>query len=137
LAARRRVVDVLEEKLALDPDAFADRLGEAVRYPVIRMEELRRAAPAFDILPFGECNQRGCALLRNADGALLLVTDAPFSSELAAWAGERIAAPFSWRLAHRGDLVAFLASHEETLRALDAVEAAIPGGDGEREKAED
>ncbi len=38
-----------------------------------------------------------------------------------AWAEERLREPFTWRLVHRGDLVAFLASHEETLRALDAV----------------
>jgi general secretion pathway protein E len=136
-AARRRLVDVLEEKLALDPDAFAERLGEAVRYPVLRMDELRRAAPAFDILPFGECSRHGCALLRGEGGALMLVTDDPFSSELAAWAEERLPAPFSWRLAHRGDLVAFLASHEDTLRALDTVEAAAPGAAGDHEQAED
>src|SRR5260221_1752222 len=95
VAARRRLVDVLEEQLALDPDAFAARLGEAVRCPVMRMEALRQAAPAFDVLPFDECARRGCALLRDksgkgggADGVFILVTDDPFSAELAAWAEE-------------------------------------------------
>jgi len=128
-ASRRRLVDVLEEKLALDPDAFTARLAATVRVPALRMEELRRAAPAFDLLPFSECSQRGCALLRMADGELVLATDDPFSAELAAWAEERLAASFAWRLVHRGDLVAFLAGHEETLRALDSVqgEAAVAG----------
>src|SRR5713101_81843 len=89
----------------------------------MRMEELRGAAPAFDVLPFSEGSQRGCALVRGEAGALWLVTDDPFSGEQQAWAEERIAQEFSWRLVHRGDLVAFLASHEETLRALDAVRA--------------
>ena len=71
---------MLEEKLALDPDRFAARLGATLRLPVLRMDELRRAAPAFDLLPFSECAQRGCALLRAPDGALLLATDDPFSS---------------------------------------------------------
>jgi len=128
-ASRRRLVDVLEERLALDPDAFADRLGATLRVPVIRMEELRRASPAFEALPFNECSQRGCALVRAESGAMLLVTDDPFSSELVSWAAERLAAvPFAWRLAHRGDLVAYLASHEETLRALDEVQAATGTG---------
>ena len=121
----RRLVDVLEEKLALDPDTFVARLGATLRIPVMRMEELRAAAPAFDALPFNECSQRGCALLRGESGALWLVTDDPFSSELQAWAEERIGETFAWRLVHRGDLVAFLASHEETLRALDAVRAEV------------
>jgi len=123
--ARRRMVDILEEKLALDPDAFVARLGATLRIPVMRMNELRAATPAFELLPFSECSQHGCALLRGHAGALWLVTDDPFSAEQQAWAEERIAETFAWRLAHRGDLVAFLASHEETLRALDAVRAEV------------
>jgi len=122
-AARRRLVEVLEAKLGLDPDAFVARLGATLRIQVMRMEELRGAAPAFDVLPFSEGSQRGCALVRGEQGALWLVTDDPFSGEQQSWAEERIAQEFSWRLVHRGDLVAFLASHEETLRALDAVRA--------------
>ena len=122
-AARRRLVEVLEAKLGLDPDAFVARLGATLRIEVMRMEELRGAAPAFDVLPFSEGAQRGCALVRGEADALWLVTDDPFSGEQQAWAEERIAQEFSWRLVHRGDLVAFLASHEETLRALDAVRA--------------
>jgi general secretion pathway protein E len=136
-ASRRRLVDVLEEKLALDPDAFVARLGATLRMPVLRMDELRRAAPAFDLLPFSECAQRGCALLRAADGALLLAIDDPFSAELAAWAEERIERAFAWRLVHRGDLVAFLAGHEETLRALDSVQAEVGGAGEEQMRVED
>ncbi len=122
-ATRRRLVEVLEAKLGLDPDAFVARLGATLKMQVMRMEELRGAAPAFDVLPFSEGSQRGCALVRGESGALWLVTDDPFSGEQQAWAEERIPQEFSWRLVHRGDLVAFLASHEETLRALDAVRA--------------
>jgi general secretion pathway protein E len=123
--ARRRTIDVLEEKLALDPDAFVARLGATLRLPVLRMEQLRSGAPAFDVLPFSECSQHGCALFRGEGDALWLATDDPFSAELKAWAEERIPQAFAWRLVHRGDLVALLASHEETLRALDAVRADV------------
>jgi general secretion pathway protein E len=124
--ARRRLVDALEEKLGLDPDAFVGRLGATLRTASMTMDELHSAQPAFDVLPFGECAQHGCALLRiEATGPLLLATDDPFSPELRAWAEERIGQPFAWRLVHRGDLVAFLASQEETMRALDAVRAEV------------
>ena len=38
----RRVVDVLEEKLALQPDEFAAKLAATFRLAVLRMDELRR-----------------------------------------------------------------------------------------------
>jgi len=135
-AARRRVVDVLEEGLGLEADAFTERLAQTLRLQTLPMAELRRMAPAFDLLPFAECAQHGCVLLRG-DGELLLAIDDPFSGELQAWAEERIAAPFGWRLAHRGDLVAYLAAHEESLRALDAVQGGAVAGPEERGRVED
>jgi general secretion pathway protein E len=133
----RRVVDALEERLGLPPDAFAEALGAAFELPVLRMEALRNLAPAFDIVPFSEWTRRGCAVLRAEDGALIVALDDPFASDLEAWAAERVPAPHAWRLVHRGDLVAYLASHEETLRALDTLRAG-PGGAGEeREGVED
>jgi general secretion pathway protein E len=134
---RRRIVDVLEEQLGDDPDAFTARLAATLRLERLGMDALRRAAPAFDLLPFGECSQRGCALLRGEDGRLRLATDDPFSAEQQAWAEERIGAPFGWCLVHRGDLVAFLAGHEETLRALDAVQPGGAAGAEERARVED
>jgi len=123
--ARRRLVDVLDEKLGLDPDTFVARLAGTLRMRVLRMEELRLATPAFDLLPFSECAQHGCALLHGKGEKLLLALDDPFSSELRAWAEERVPRAFSWRLVHHGDLVAYLSSHEETLKALDAVRADV------------
>jgi general secretion pathway protein E len=136
-ASRRRVVEVLEEVLRLDPDTFTARLAATLRLDCLRMAELRQAAPAFDLLPFAECAQHGCALVRSSDGRLLLAFDDPFSGDLQAWADERIAQPFSWYLVHRGDLVAFLAAHEESLRALDDVQAETGAGPEERGRVED
>jgi general secretion pathway protein E len=100
------------------------------------MSQLRQAVPAFDELPFAECSQHGCVLVRREEN-YLLVFDDPFSSELQAWAEERIAQPFSWALVHRGDLVAFLGAHEETLRALDAVQADAAAAPEARGRVED
>jgi general secretion pathway protein E len=83
-AGSRRVVDVLEEKLALEPDLFAERLAATFRLAVLRMEELRRLEPAFDLVPLSECSRKGCVLVRAEGGELLLATDDPFSTEQAA-----------------------------------------------------
>ncbi len=135
--ARRRLVEVLEEHLGLMPDEFVSALGSNLHLPAMRMEALRRATPLFDAVPFSECSQRNCVLIRSEEGSVILATDDPFNGELQTWADERIQSPFTWALVHRGDLIAFLASHEEMLRALDAVHATTGQIANEREKHED
>jgi general secretion pathway protein E len=135
-AAKRRLVDVLEERLGDEPDVYTARLGLNFRLPVLTMDELRRSLPAFDRLPFSECAQHGCVLLEGERG-LWLASDDPFSPDLQAWAEERVSEPFSWGLVHHGDLVAFLASHEETLRALDTVQASAEARGPDDERIED
>ncbi len=136
--AKRRIVDFLEEELGLDPDVFIAHLAQVARMRVMRMDELRGTAPDFELLPYHECAQHGCVLLREAGGGLLLAADDPFSPELAAWAEERLAAvSFEWRLVHRGDLAAMLASHEETVRALDSLKAVAMAVSDGGERAED
>ncbi|MBI4207142.1 MAG: type II/IV secretion system protein [Betaproteobacteria bacterium] len=137
VAAGRRLVDTLEEQLALSPDEFIARLGATLKLPVLRMEALRNATPAFDILPFSECPEHGCVLVRNGEPNPVLVIDDPFRADLQSWADERIRQPYSWALAHRGDLVAFLASHEEMLRALDTVQAESAQTTEDRQRIED
>src|SRR5207237_3230176 len=136
-SGRRRIVDVLEESLALAPDSFTARLAATLTLERLDMADLRRAAPQFDLLPFAECSQRGCALLRTTDGRLVLAFDDPFSGELQSWAEERIAQPFSWCLVHRGDLVAHLAAHEAPLRALDSLHEEAPAGPADSGRIED
>ena len=75
------------------------RLGATMRIPVIRMEALRNCTPAFEVLPFNECAQKACALVRDESGGLLLVADDPFSTDLELWATERLADRFAFRLA--------------------------------------
>jgi general secretion pathway protein E len=136
-ASRRRIVDVLEETVREDADAFTARLATTLHLDYLSMAGLRLSTPAFDLLPFNECSQRACALLRAPDGRLVLAFDDPFSGELHAWADERIAEPFTWCLVHRGDLVAFLAAHEESLRALDELGEQTAAGPADSGKVED
>jgi len=123
---QRAVVDVLEEQSGLDPQHFVQVLAATLQYPVASMEELHRMTPAFDVLPFAEALERECLAMRDDDDALHLVMGDPFNVELQAWAEQRVAARFTWRLAHRADVAAYLARHEETLHAMDSL---LPSGD--------
>ena len=55
-ASRRRLVDVLEESLQGDADAFTARLAQTLRLEHMSMAELREATPAFDLLPVTRSN---------------------------------------------------------------------------------
>ena len=115
------------------------RLAGTLGYRACDHGRSRRAAtPRSTCCPTPNAAQRGCALLRGADGALLLAFGDPFAADLHAWAEERIAEPFDWRLAHRADLAAYLARHEEGLRAMDGVvDAAARREPGASRRVED
>ena len=52
---------------------------------------------------------------------MVLVFADPFNEGLQEWFVEYIKQPFTCRLAHRNDIAAFLARHEETMRAMDGL----------------
>ena len=124
-ASDRRLMEVLEEQAGLDEDSFIRALGFSLDYPVATMSDLDNLQPAFDQLTFTEAAEKECLLLRDANGNLLLAISDPFNVELQAWAEQRIALHFDWRLARRVDVAAYLARHEDTLRAMDE----LIGGD--------
>ncbi len=133
----RRLIEVLAEKLNLPPDAFAARLGKTLHYPVLNMARLHELTPAFDVVPYNEAAQKDCVAFRDEKGALLLVFSDPFNTALSVWAEERITGPFTWHLAHAADIAAYLAVHEETMRAIDGILATEGGAQAARQTVED
>jgi general secretion pathway protein E len=130
-AAERQmsVVQCLEEESGLAPDEFTRALGQALGYPVARMDDLHAWQPAFDLLPFAEVLKAQCLLFRDGEGDLHMVLGDPFVAGRLAWGEERIAAPFVWQLAHHADITAYLARYEETAFAMDGALPAAPGAE--------
>jgi general secretion pathway protein E len=119
--SQRRVVDVLEQLTQLEPEAFIRSLAQTLGYRALAMAELNELVPAFDLLPFALALERGCVLYRDAEGELLFASGDPFDRDLQAWAESHVAGAFAQCVVHQADLAAFLARHEETLRAMDSV----------------
>jgi general secretion pathway protein E len=117
------IVGVLEQLTGLNAKDFVDALGDLLHYPVFSMDVLNSLTPAFDVLPFTEALERECVALRGVDGRLLLVMSDPFQAALQTWAEQRIAVTFYWGLAHRADIAAYLAHYEESLNAMDSLQA--------------
>jgi len=135
--SRQRVVEVLEEMLGLDPEGFVAALARTLRYPTLTMQEMQACAPAFDVVPYAECVERGCVALRGDEGELLLAIADPFADDLLAWGGERIAGRFAWALVYREDLSAYLAGTESSVLALDHVSTAEASTDESGTTVED
>ena len=119
----RSVVNVLQEQTGLEAERFMDALGSMLGYRVFDMETLSRQIPAFDTLPFAEALEHECLAVRDEETRLWLGMRDPFDPEIQAWAEQRIAADFSWGLAHSREITAWLAHYEESLHAMDSLQA--------------
>ncbi len=120
-SSQRRVIDVLEEKQRARAGGLHAAVAKTLGYPALTMAELHALEPAFDILPFPVALERGCVLFRAGEDQLLLAIGDPFDRDLHDWADARIAQSFATCLVHPQDLAAYLARHEETLRAMDSL----------------
>ncbi len=121
---QRRAIEVLEELTGDAQEPFLQRLGATLHYNAISMKELHSMAAAFEVIPFATAQQKEC-LAFYADtehkNTLTLVFADPFNESLQEWALEAVKQPCTWRLAHRSDIAAFLAKHEETMHAMDGL----------------
>jgi len=134
--ARRSIVEELEERSGLAANEFIAALGRTLHYPAFSLEELHRLTPAFEQLPFSEALAHACLPLRRGAELILVMSD-PFDVNFQAWAEQRIPSSLTFVLARRADVLAYLARHEETLRAMDSILPASTEAEASREGIED
>jgi len=133
----RKLIELLEERLACGPTAFVSRLALTLQLPAVALDDMRAQAPAFDVVPYAEASRRACIALRGDDGTLSVVLGDPYDSDTHDWLEERIEVPFGYSIAHRLDILAYLSQQEAELRALDGVASGIGDRGASREDAED
>src|SRR5258705_4476818 len=85
------------------------------------MAGLKQLGPGFHLAAFRSGVKGRLVALGNGDGELLLGFADSFQSGIQAWAEARIQAPAAWHLVHPADLAAYLARHEESMRAMESV----------------
>jgi len=123
LQQQRRVIEVLEELYNGDQTLFVQALAACFHFQPITMREMHGLFADLDAIPFSKAQQKECLAFLDEKDQLKLVFADPFNEGLQDWAAEFIQQPFTWRLAHRSDIAAFLARHEETMRAMDGLSA--------------
>jgi general secretion pathway protein E len=116
---QRNVPAVLEEELGLGDDELLAALGRALHLPVLNNHALTALAPAFDLISFADAARRGCLAARDGAKAVVVLAD-PFDDALQAWCTEALTVAYEHRLAAADDIAAWLARHEESMRAFDS-----------------
>ncbi|NQZ53779.1 MAG: type II/IV secretion system protein [Piscirickettsiaceae bacterium] len=125
-------LNVLEETSGLAIEKLVAELAEFFSYQTIHFDEMLVSSPAFDLLSFSDAIQRDCVVISDDSASLTFVFSDVFDSNLMAWAVEKIALPFTSKLASRADITAYLAKQEESLRAVDSALSNV-GSDGVNE----
>jgi general secretion pathway protein E len=102
-------------------------LSARLHMPAIDLESMQRQQPAFDLIPYAEAARRACVALRDGVGEVVVVLGDAFDLDSQDWIEERLATRFSYRLASREDVAAYLAQQEAGLRAMDTVTVTAGG----------
>lgn len=110
----------LEERSQLEGEALLEILSSLFATPKITYQELCQCQSQFDLVNFSDAMRRHCVVVRDSKEQLVLVFANVFDEGLRSWAVEQIKAPFVIRLAQDADIQAFLASQEESMRAVDS-----------------
>ena len=133
----RKFIEILEERLACGPTEFVSRLALTLGLPAVALDDMRAASPAFDVIPYAEASRRLCIALRGTDGTVAVVLGDPYDADVHEWLEERIDVSFSYRIAHRLDILAYLSQQEAELRALDGIASGIGDRAATRADAEE
>ncbi|MFM7066397.1 MAG: type II/IV secretion system protein, partial [Gammaproteobacteria bacterium] len=95
--------------------------------------ELFQGEPAFDRLGTADAMRRNCVVVRR-EGQLFAALADPLDATLRPWLESRIPECFTVVVASRGDIRAYIARHEQSMRAMDAaLEVAQGSADGQGE----
>jgi len=114
-------MQVLEEKLGLQPQQAVACLARMFHYPALSMEDLDSCMPVFAVIPYTEAVDRNAVALRTGNDELIIALADPFDGTFESWLSERVTQQYHIALAHWADLAAYLARYEQTLAALDTV----------------
>jgi general secretion pathway protein E len=124
----RLLPEILQARLDLEAESFAAALGVRTHYPVLSMSQLAGMTPAFDHLPYAEAARRLCLEVKDGDGRCWAVLSNPYDRALLDWLDDRLSAPHFLALAHHADIAAYLARHEEGMRAMDSLVSGTESG---------
>jgi general secretion pathway protein E len=115
------LLSALQQLSASSPEAVLAAVQDYTACRLWRLAEMEAVAPDFAVLGYGDCLQRGCIVLRPAEGAPVFVSSNPFDEAVLNWASYQISGVFEMGFAHPVELKALLhrlEGHEQALSQL-------------------
>jgi len=125
----------LEQNCGLEAAILTESLAVIFDYEYVDARLLQYAVPEFGLLPATEAARR-CCVVASQSGLLYAIIADPFDETLRPWLEARVPQCLRWAMAAGSDVSAFIARHEQSVRAIDAVlDGALSGetADGEVE----
>ncbi|KAF7598752.1 MAG: general secretion pathway protein GspE [Candidatus Dactylopiibacterium carminicum] len=125
LRSGRPIMAELEAMTQLEPRVMLRAVAEHFHFTVLETADMFDMKPAFDLLPLGRAQQRGCVVMkavRAGEPPVAVVAD-PFDADLQVWLESISNTTLSYRLALLSDIQAYLTRQEESMSALDALVA--------------
>jgi len=112
--------EALQKSSGLDGLELAGALAQAFEYPLLQTSDLAAMEAAFELLSPAEAARRHCVLVRDRGNVLAVISD-PFDTALRTWLEARVSEDLGWAMSSRAEIAAFIARHEQSTRAIDAV----------------
>lgn len=115
----RSMPEILQARMEMEAESFVAAMGAHTHYPVLTMAQLGAMTPDFSHISFPEAAKHLSLELQDEQGKRWAVIADPFDRALLDWLDDRLKAAHSRALAHYTDIAAFLARHEDGMRAMD------------------
>ena len=90
-ALKRPLMQIIEEKLELQPQQAVACLARMFHYPALSMEDLDSCTPVFAVIPYTDAVDRGAVALHTRNDDLIIALADPFDGTFE-WAAERVSA---------------------------------------------
>lgn len=124
----------LQRLSSRSPEEVLDAVGRHAGLPVVSLPELEAMTPDFSLVSYGECLERECLQMTDAQGVRHFVSGNPLDNALYTWATHRIPGYFRLAFSHPLELKAMLPRLEAHQQASSQVirleQGAISRGNG-------
>lgn len=120
-------IQVLERETGMDGATIVAELALRLRMASLGTDALERAEPLFSDWTFAEAMRHHCAVAR-LDGQMMIVLTDPFDDNAVSRIESRYGHPLERAVAHPADLEAWMARHEEGMRAMASLGQSEPAG---------
>jgi general secretion pathway protein E len=118
----RNLLELLEENSMLGQDAFVEALANTLQYVPIDIKEMQTLEVDFTLVPFSLAQQKTVIAFKDKQQHYTLAFADPFDEVLQNWVLANVPHQVNWRLAHQKEIFAYLTRHEDSMRAMDAID---------------